>query len=469
MATMATPAMATPAMATPAMAPARVATSAMATDAAARTVHDAMFFSRLAAFVAVAGTVVLAISLWYLRERLGALADSRTLALLFGVATGVGCINSFLIVRLVVARAVLRPAAGLVDVTEAAAAGDLTAAMPPTIRRGAMARVARSVGSLLQALRHLTGAVRSTAGDISHVATAITGGGEHMATTAQHIADTSHDLSRRAAEMSATIDALVADARRLVDIGGELADGAHAGVARNTQLRQLARESGSRLDESALALDTLAADAYASAAAVEALASASEEIRAFVTLVTKFSRQSKLLALNAAMEAARAGEQGQGFAVVATEVRRLAAGAGEAAQRTEELVKGVLERVAESRVASSRAANTVDGVRAATQQGLESFRQVEAAAEDAQQWTASIDRAATRSGTLVAEMNAKLGALAEGTSRFAVAMQDVAAASQEQSASTQEIAAAGAALSASAQHRSALVASFRVDPAASAA
>lgn len=464
MATMATPAVTITAT-TPATGPDAPKRSEAPHVAQVPAMRDAMFFSRLAAQVAVVGTLLLAACLWFLRQRLGAAADTRTMLLLFGAAWGSGMILAFVGVRLIVAHLVLRPAGRLIQVTESAAAGDLTAPMPPTVKKGAIARLARSIGSLLHSLRQLTGAVRSTAGDITHAAAAITGGGEHMATTAQHIADTSHDLSRRAAEMSATIDALVADARHLVAIGGELADGAHAGVARNTQLRQLARESGSRLDESANALDTLAADAYASAAAVEALASASEEIRAFVTLVTKFSRQSKLLALNAAMEAARAGEQGQGFAVVASEVRRLAAGAGEAAQRTEELVKGVLERVAESRVASNRAANTVDGVRAATQQGLDSFRQVEAAAEDSQQWTASIDQAATRSGALIAEMNGKLGALAEGTSRFAEAMQDVAAASQEQSASTQEIAAAGASLAASAQRLSALVASFRLEAA----
>ena len=77
-------------------------------------------------------------------------------------------------------------------------------------------------------------------------------------------------------------------------------------------------------------------------AAVEALVEASEEIRAFVTLVQKMARQSRLLSLNAAMEAARAGEAGRGFAVVAEEVRSLALRSAEAARTTSDLIDGAV-------------------------------------------------------------------------------------------------------------------------------
>jgi methyl-accepting chemotaxis protein len=286
-----------------------------------------------------------------------------------------------------------------------------------------------------------------------------------MAASAGQIAHTASDLSQQSTIMAETIQALAGSSEHLVGIATTLDTGAHEGVERNTRLRALALENRARLDASSRSLTTLTSDVEANAAAIDELAQASEEVRTFVTLVQKLARQSKLLALNAAMEAARAGDHGHGFAVVAEEVRRLAAMSSEAAERTEEVVSGVLHGIAQSRSSSERTVETVRSVRGATEEGSRSFGQIEHAVEEADAWTQSIESAVGAASGLANEMRAKLELLASGTEAFAAAMQEVAASSEEQSASTQEIAAAAGTLSGAAERLGRIVSHFRLDDA----
>jgi methyl-accepting chemotaxis protein len=90
-----------------------------------------------------------------------------------------------------------------------------------------------------------------------------------------------------------------------------------------------------------------AVDAEESCKAVGETVEAMKSIAQRISIIEEIAYQTNLLALNAAIEAARAGEHGKGFAVVATEVRKLAERSQGAASEISELSSssvGVAER-----------------------------------------------------------------------------------------------------------------------------
>ena len=233
-------------------------------------------------------------------------------------------------------------------------------------------------------------------------------------------------------------------------------------MRRDQALRQLARDNRARLERTTSSLQELASDALESAEGIDALSAAADEIQAFLVLVQKISRQSKLLALNAALEAARAGEHGHGFAVVATEVRRLASSSAEAAQRTTSLVQEMLESVTHSRESTARTVATVEQVLESTRAGRQSLAKVEEGTVEGEDLSKRIDAAVKESSELITAMNQRLASLSQGTAAFSRAMQHVAVSNEEQSKNIGEIAAAATALSDTSGQMSQLVRTFKL-------
>ncbi len=255
---------------------------------------------------------------------------------------------------------------------------------------------------------------RSYQGDFDAMKLAVNTSIEKLSETLAQINIAADDLSNAAGQVSST-------AQSLSQSSSEQAASVEETTAAMEQMTSSINQNADNAKVTNNIATQAATEAQEGGGAVTETVSAMKQIANRIGIIDDIAYQTNLLALNAAIEAARAGEHGKGFAVVAAEVRKLAERSQVAAQE--------IGNLAGSSVALAEKAGSLLGAMVPSIKKTSDLVQEIAAASDEQ-------------STGVAQINGAMGQLNKATQQNASASEELAATAEElgaQSAQLQQL------------------------------
>lgn len=241
------------------------------------------------------------------------------------------------------AQLITRPLLRLTKTVNGVASGDLSVAIPTYRANDEIGSLHRSFETMLMSLHEMvtgiTASVSMTDRSIHTLGNAI----REATNQIEEIAATGLDMAEHAATQSHSADTLLRTAEQSAQVAQEMNTDASQAIRISDAMVRTIGEATSKLRSLVDGMTHIAQSSEQTLAIVRNLELQADEIGQISHLVSELADQTHLLALNASIEAARAGAGGEGFAVVAQEIRKLAADSAAAGSRIRALVETMQE------------------------------------------------------------------------------------------------------------------------------
>jgi methyl-accepting chemotaxis protein len=250
------------------------------------------------------------------------------------------------------------------------------------------------------------------------------------------------DLEIAAQTLSASAEQVSAQSVAVAGASEEAATNVRSVAEATEDLSSTVLEVGRQVAESSGIAAKATAEAAATRTQVNDLSVAADRIGSIVQLIQEIAAKTNLLALNATIEAARAGEAGRGFAIVAQEVKGLAA---QTAHATAEI------------------GAQVQAIQGSTQLAAGAMASVGSTIEAMNGIAGSIAAAVDRQSRTTREIARNVGQAAQGASDVSANITGVSAAAENSSAASAQVLSSAGELTRQAEALQAAVAGFLAD------
>ncbi len=319
------------------------------------------------------------------------------------------------------------------------AQGDL--AVEPLQIKGSneIAQLSSGIENMTEDLRTLIQQIAQNAEQVAAMSEELTASSEQTSASIQQITSSMQEVAVGSEKQTSSIEEVESHITTISSKMTEVVTSVTGVTEKAFQASAISEKGNTTIQDATEKMAVTSQAIQESATVVERLSTYTNEIGDIVALITQITDQTNLLALNASIEAARAGEHGKGFAVVAEEVRKLADQSLDATNSIRTRIETIKEESAQA--VKSMAISSSNLAESST-----TFNASGEAFADIYSHVTSLTQEMDHVKNIMSNINEGVSSIAISVEQVGVVavqasgnIQNVAAASEEQSASIEEI------------------------------
>ena len=281
---------------------------------------------------------------------------------------------------------------GLIDVVsflQQVAAGNLANSLAFNEKdNGEFATLTKSANAMATGLRDIVQQADHASNELANVSNDLSESTLLLAKTNQDITEQTNQLAASSEEMKVTVYDVAQTTTNL-----------HLAAEKTSQASQ---DGAMMMHQTDDAIQNVSKVVDQAAQIVQELGGNAKNIGTVVDVIDEIAAQTNLLALNAAIEAARAGEAGKGFAVVADEVRNLAA-------KTVLATTEITQTVTDIQSLSMQAIDSITQGQTAVSLGVKQGQLAKASMDNIKAYTDSASTHTAQIASAIEQMSATIG------------------------------------------------------------